>query len=116
MPGTGDGCSSATELVRFLSALHGGALLSPTVQPLLHEIHVPHHSSDQTSPIATTGYGLGHFTGTVCGHTAYIHPGDNPGCLAVAAWLPDTNLTVVALSNEETTDLDAILVSAALSA
>jgi hypothetical protein len=46
--------------------------------------------------------------GTVAGHRAYFHPGDNPGYLAFNAWLPDDGIRLAVLVNEETTDLDRL--------
>jgi hypothetical protein len=48
-----------------------------------------------------TGYGDGMFTGTFAGHAAYYHPGDNPGYLSFAGWIPDRSASVVILANLE---------------
>ena len=40
MPGTGDIWSTARDLARFLTALHGGGLLPEAVQPVLYDINV----------------------------------------------------------------------------
>ena len=39
------------------------------------------------------------FTGTFAGHAAYYHPGDNPGYLSFAGWIPDRSASVVILAN-----------------
>jgi CubicO group peptidase (beta-lactamase class C family) len=115
MPGTGDICSTATDLARFVTALHTGALLPAQVQPLLHGLAVPLRSPASASParvdrpvprITSTEYCAGHFHGTIDGQLAYLHPGDNPGYQALAAWLPDTGTAIVVLSNDEDDDLD----------
>jgi hypothetical protein len=41
------------------------------------------------------------FTGTLAGHAAYYHPGDNPGYLSFAGWIPDRSASVVILASLE---------------
>ena len=41
------------------------------------------------------------FTGTFAGHATYYHPGDNPGYLSFAGWIPDRSASVVILANDE---------------
>lgn len=107
MPGTGDIWSTARDVARFLTALHGGELLPKAVQPRLHDMSVAQgQAGDRTARIVTDRYGLGHFCGTMDGHFAYLHPGDNPGYQSLAAWLPDTRIVVVALSNDEAEDIE----------
>lgn len=117
MPGTGDICSDATDLARFITALHTGALLPPQLQPLLHGLAVPQRpqpresasraSADRPpSRITSTEYCAGHFHGTIDGQPAYLHPGDNPGYQSLAAWLPDTATVIVTLSNHEDDDIE----------
>jgi len=115
MPGTGDVCSNATDLARFVTALHTGTLLPAPVQPLLHSVAVPLRSPASDSPasagrpasrITSTEYCAGHFHGAIDGRLAYLHPGDNPGYQALAAWLPDTGTAIVVLSNHEDDDLE----------
>jgi hypothetical protein len=45
--------------------------------------------ADEDEDLIATGYGYGMFTGTFAGHAAYYHPGDNPGYLSFAGWIPD---------------------------
>jgi CubicO group peptidase (beta-lactamase class C family) len=52
-----------------------------------------------------TGYGYGWQIGTVAGRRAYFHTGDNPGYFAVNAWLPDEQITLAVLSNDQATDI-----------
>jgi CubicO group peptidase (beta-lactamase class C family) len=117
MPGTGDICSNATDLARFVTALHAGTLLPAQIQPLLHGCVVPQRSQPQASVspasvdraatrITSTEYCAGHFHGTIDGQYAYLHPGDNPGYQSLAAWLPDTGTVIVALSNHEDDDIE----------
>lgn len=117
MPGTGDICSTARDLARFLTALHTGALLPGTTQSVLYgdavDLGDPVDPGDQGGPpaeIVLKRYGLGHFRATVDRRAAFLHPGDNPGYQALAAWLPDTRTVAVALSNDEADDLERCVV------
>lgn len=117
MPGTGDIWSSATDLLRFLTALHSGALLPPPAQQTFRELRVPlPNTSPATDAIRTSAYGCGSFFGTIHGADARLHPGDNPGYLSLAAWLPESRTVVVALSNDETSDIETAVAEAAVSA
>jgi CubicO group peptidase (beta-lactamase class C family) len=107
MPGTGDVWSTTGDLARFVSALHTGGLLPPSVQPLLYGVRVP--AADETpARVRAEGYQGGHFVGTIDGQSAYLHPGDNPGYRSLALWLPYSSTAVVVLSNEESADLTAV--------
>jgi CubicO group peptidase (beta-lactamase class C family) len=113
MPGTGDVWSHAPDVATFVTAVHDGTLLLPRARALLRETSVPLRQTQQEpSPVVTTRYALGHFIGTVHGQDARLHPGDNPGYQALAAWLPATGTVIVLLSNEETDDLEAELAHA----
>jgi hypothetical protein len=64
-------------------------------------------SCAQVWPIWGAGYGW--FVGTAAGRRSYFHPVDNPGYLAFNAWLPDHDIRLAVLVNDETTDLDELL-------
>jgi CubicO group peptidase (beta-lactamase class C family) len=113
MPGTGDVWSSALDVATFITAVHAGALLSPQAQSTFRNVSVAlGRRQDDSAPVATRRYGLGHFIGSVDGHEARLHPGDNPGYQAFAAWLPATHTTIVVISNDETDDPEATLTAA----
>ena len=59
--------------------------------------------------LITTGYGYGMFTGTLAGHAAYYHPGDNPGYLSFAGWIPDLSASLVILANDESVSIPGLL-------
>lgn len=105
MPGTGDIWSTADDIARFIAATHDGTLLPERIQRTLHAITVAHDPPEPPAAVRVDAYGLGHFSGTVNGEFAYLHPGDNPGYQALAAWVPATQTVAVALSNEETDDV-----------
>jgi hypothetical protein len=60
---------------------------------------------DEDEDLITTGYGHGMFTGTFAGHAAYYHPGDNPGYLSFAGWIPDRSASVVILANDASVEM-----------
>lgn len=115
MPGTGDICSDATDLARFIAALHSGTLLPAQIQPMLHSLAVPQRTPASASPasggrparrVTSDEYCAGHFHGTIDGQFGYLHPGDNPGYQSLAAWLPETGTAIVVLGNHEDDDIE----------
>jgi CubicO group peptidase (beta-lactamase class C family) len=115
MAGTGDIWSTATDLATFTAALHAGNLITNGSVRAMLTPHAPIEDDDED--LTTTGYGYGMFTGTFAGHAAYYHPGDNPGYLSFAGWIPDLATSVVILANDESvriTDLLRQLLPAAL--
>jgi hypothetical protein len=67
--------------------------------------HVPTGSAAIEHNAAFTGYGYAWRTGTMSGRRAFCHAGDNPGYLALNAWLPDEQIMLAVLSNDESTDI-----------
>lgn len=63
----------------------------------------------QQPRLTTTGYGYGMFTGNFAGHAAFYHPGDNPGYLSIACWIPDRAASIVILLNDEALDKTNLL-------
>jgi hypothetical protein len=59
--------------------------------------------------LASDGYGYGHYIGTIGGRAAYCHPGDNPGYLSFAGWVPGDEVSAVILANDEAADLEDLL-------
>jgi CubicO group peptidase (beta-lactamase class C family) len=110
LPGTGDVWSTVDDLARFTAALAAGDLLtagSRTAMTAAHAVPDPGWAAD--GPVTGTGYGYGLCSGTLAGHRACFHPGDNPGYAAFHAWLPELDATVVVLSNEEETGIGRVL-------
>lgn len=102
MPGTGDIWSTAADVTRFTAALHAGELITDGSLRAMLTPHAPVEDDDPGEPrMITTGYGYGMFTGTFGGHATYYHPGDNPGYLSFAGWIPDRSASVVILANDE---------------
>lgn len=106
MAGTGNIWSTTADLVRFTAALTSGALLSPESRQALFATQA---TLDGTASSGigwrSHGYGYGCFIGAVAGHRGYYHPGDNPGYQSFAGWLPEPDIRLVVLTNDETTDI-----------
>lgn len=110
MPGTGDICSTAGDLARFAFALHSGSLLTDSSLRVVLAAHAALRRDSHSSGIwLSDAYGYGHFIGRIAGHTAYFHPGDNPGYQSFSAWLPEHAASVIILTNDETSNLDNVL-------
>jgi CubicO group peptidase (beta-lactamase class C family) len=121
MPGTGDVCSTVGDLAAFTAALHSGRLLRPRSWQAMTTPHAAVPASEGTSDgwITCDGYGYGLFIARIAGQPGYFHPGDNPGYVSLAAWLPGPAVCVVILANDENVDVEAVarqLVPAALAA
>ena len=110
MAGTGDIWSTAADLTRFTAALHCGELIAASSLRAMCTVHAHIDDEDDGEPrLATTGYGYGMFTGIFAGHTAYYHPGDNPGYQSFACWLPDRAASIVILANDEAASITGLL-------
>jgi hypothetical protein len=59
--------------------------------------------------VVNDAYGYGTFLGHVKGQPARSHPGDNPGYQSLLAYLPDNDLDLAVLSNEDTPSVSAAL-------
>jgi CubicO group peptidase (beta-lactamase class C family) len=108
--GTGDVVSTVSDLARFTAALGGDSLLSSGTRTV---ILTPHAAIDadrtRGGPWTVEGYGYGCFVGTLWGRRAHFHPGDNPGFVGFAAHLPEDGTTVAVLTNDDHTNLGALL-------
>ncbi|MFR9673516.1 serine hydrolase domain-containing protein [Streptomyces sp. TR02-1] len=107
--GTGDVRSTVGDLSRFGEALHDGALLDRFSLDAMFEPHAA--VGDGDGDVRAVGYGYGCFLGTVAGHPARFHTGDNPGYRSFLGRLPELDATVVVLSNEETADVNRLAAS-----
>lgn len=91
--GPGAVCSTATDLVTWLQALHGGKVLAPASYA---EMTTAATLSDGT----TLQYGLGIKVGKDVRGLQYIgHGGTAPGFRADATWYPESQTAVVVLMN-----------------
>lgn len=86
-------CSTAGDLVTWLTALHGGKVLSPASYA---EMVAPSTLADGT-PLR---YGMGIAVGTDSRGLRFIgHGGSIAGFTAEAAWYPDARMAIVVLMN-----------------
>ena len=110
LPGAGDLWSTVDDLARFAAAFDSGELLSDESRRLATTAHFRWPSKTPASPDALRrdGYGYGCVIGSLLGHRVRYHPGDNPGFRALHVRLPDLDCSVVMLSNQDETDIEAI--------
>jgi CubicO group peptidase (beta-lactamase class C family) len=110
IPGTGDVWSTVEDLVRFTEAFEAGELLSAASRQAMVGCRARLRSpTDPTDPAPAHAYGYGYFLGSVCGHPARFHPGDNPGYRSFLAFVPELRATVAILCNNEESDLNDLL-------
>ena len=110
IPGTGDVWSTVDDLVRYTTAFEAGEFLSAgSRQAMVGRQAELTNPPDQGDPAPAYAYGYGYFLGTVCGHRARFHPGDNPGYQSFLGYLPTLRVTIAILCNNEETDLDYLL-------
>ncbi len=110
LPGTGDLWTTVGDLVRFAEAVADGELLSASS---LESMRRPHATIRQPASdgetISASAYGYGLFIGSIAGQPAWFHPGDNPGYRSFLAWIPEAELTLAVLSNDESLVLDELV-------
>jgi CubicO group peptidase (beta-lactamase class C family) len=110
MAGTGDIWSTARDVTKFTTALHGGELIATNSLRAMCSAHAHIEDDDDGEPpLITTGYGYGMYTGIVAGHSAVYHPGDNPGYRSLACWIPDRAASIVILVNDEAVSVTSLL-------
>lgn len=108
--GSGDLWTTTGDLVRLLQALRAGAVVPTRSAELLWTQHVALPAGDPgTGAMTLTGYGYGTFLGQVRGHRARVNPGDMPGYQTLLAHLPDSDVDLAVLCNEEPPSLDRAL-------
>jgi CubicO group peptidase (beta-lactamase class C family) len=120
MAGTSDVWSTVGDLARYHEQIHSGALLGFESRAVMTGPLAPTAAEQRPgSAFFADHYGYGVFVGTVGGHRAYFHPGDLPGFVSFAAWLPERRASIVLLTDDEHTDVHAVtrqlLAAAALS-
>ena len=106
--GAGDVWSTVGDLARWDRAVASGRILAESSRRAMLSVQAPIDAPDEL--IHTEGYGYGCFIGRDCdGRRVIYHTGDNAGYVCVNVWFPDDDVRLVAVSNEETTDLMAII-------
>ena len=104
--GAGDVWSTAADLLRWDEAVAKNELLPASLHAAMFTARVAPGSAGNRGDWSFTGYGYGWRIGAIDGRRAYFHTGDNPGYLSVNAWLPDEQLTLAVLTNDEATDIE----------
>jgi CubicO group peptidase (beta-lactamase class C family) len=108
--GSGDLWTTAGDLIRLSQALRTGQLIAPRSATQLWSPHATlRTAASNPGPVVVTSYGYGTFLGEVLGHRARINPGDNPGYQSLLAYLPEHDIDLAVLCNEEAPSLDAAL-------
>jgi CubicO group peptidase (beta-lactamase class C family) len=103
--GAGDIWCTAADLLRWDEAIAGGELLPARLREAMLAPHALTGTAAGRKGWSFTGYGYGWQIGTVAGRRAYFHTGDNSGYLAVNVWLPDDQITLAVLANDQATDI-----------
>jgi CubicO group peptidase (beta-lactamase class C family) len=111
MAGTGDLRANATDLARLIEGIHAPGLLPPAALALMNDTRVEIPVPDVSSRVRRDGYAYGAFRGSIDGRSALIMPGDNPGFLSLACWLPDERIAAAAIVNDEGADIEGLLLS-----
>ncbi|MEE1736833.1 serine hydrolase [Streptomyces sp. BE147] len=108
LPGAGDLWSTAGDLARWARALERGHLLGPDSLRAMFTSHITPRIQ-HPMPLTVTGYGYGVFLGTLAGHPARFHHGDNPGHRSLLVRLPDRDTGIIVLTRGNHTDPYAVL-------
>jgi CubicO group peptidase (beta-lactamase class C family) len=103
--GAGDIWCTAADLLRWDESISHGELLPAGLQKEMLTPHTLTGTVPSREGWSFTGYGYGWQIGTVAGRPAYFHTGDNSGYLAVNAWLPDEQITLAVLANDQASDI-----------
>jgi CubicO group peptidase (beta-lactamase class C family) len=87
MPGTGDICSTVSDLARFTVAVHSGSLITPRSVHAMMTPHAPLPEGHGTPDgwMTCHSYGYAQLIDHIAGHPACLHLGDTPGYQSLAA-------------------------------
>lgn len=103
--GAGDVWCTAADLLRWDEAIASGELLPAGLLEAMLTPHALTGSAGRREGWSFTGYGYGWQIGTMAGRRAYFHTGDNSGYVAVNAWLPDEQIALAIVANDQATDI-----------
>ena len=107
--GAGDVSSTGVELAGWVRALGSGPVLSEASRRTMFTSHVAVGAERASSFVSNIHYGYGLLTGRSEGRPTVFHTGDNSGFKAMSVWLPENDLALAILSNEESTDLEPVV-------
>ena len=108
--GAGDAWSTVDDLVRYAAAFDAGELLDEQSRRLATTIQglIPEELKDTDGPLVDEGYGYGYVIGTLLGQPVRYHSGDNPGFRTFQLRVPEPDVSVVILSNQDETDIPQV--------
>ncbi|MFD7499214.1 serine hydrolase domain-containing protein [Streptomyces sp. NPDC059832] len=112
LPGAADVWSTVGDLAAYTAAFNSGAVVTPASREKMITLRTAITDKwGSLGPVVADSYGYGYCLGTVAGRAAFFHPGDNPGYLSFLACLPELDVTVAILANEEDVSVSDILES-----
>jgi CubicO group peptidase (beta-lactamase class C family) len=106
--GAGDVSSTAIDLAHWIRALGSGQVLKEASRGSMFARQAAVGAARTSSFVSDIHYGYGLFIGRTQGRRIIVHTGDNDGFKALSLWLPENDLAVAILSNEESTDLEPV--------
>ena len=107
--GAGDVSSTGVDLASWIRALGSGPLLKEPSRRTMFASHAVVGGDRTSTLVSDIHYGYGLFIGRARGAPVIYHTGDNAGFKAISVWLPDNDLAVASMSNEESTDLEGVI-------
>lgn len=110
LPGSGDVWSTVGDLDRFTAGFNSGGILTARSREAMVASQASMAGAwGAEGPATADAYGYGYCLGSLAGHAARFHFGDNPGYQSFLAWLPRLRVTVAVLCNDEATRIDDVL-------
>jgi CubicO group peptidase (beta-lactamase class C family) len=106
--GAGDVSSTGADLARWVRALGSRQVLNEASRQIMLTGQVLVGAERTSSFVSDIHYGYGLLTGRSEGRPIVFHTGDNSGFKALSVWLPENDLAVAILSNEESSDLEPV--------
>ena len=107
--GAGDVSSTGVDLASWIRALGSGPVLKDHSRRTMFESHAVVGGDRTSTLVSDMHYGYGLFVGRARGAPVIYHTGDNAGFKAISVWLPENDLALAVLSNEESTDLESVV-------
>jgi len=102
--GAGDIWSTLDDLSRWHGAFGEDQLLATSSREAMFARQTPLDAPLDLGDLSVGWYGYGWFIGTAFGHPLLVHLGDNSGYVSLNAIVPDLDIHLMILSNDEQTD------------
>jgi CubicO group peptidase (beta-lactamase class C family) len=107
--GAGDVSATGADLAHWIRALGSGRVLTEASRQTMLTSHAVVGDARTSSLVSDIHYGYGVFIGRAQAVPVIYHTGDNFGFKAMSVWLPESDVAVAILSNEESTDLEGLI-------